>query len=371
VLVCVTLAATLCAAKGSASVPTPASPAAGKWRDATLDDYRTHLKALSALVETCAKARNIESCDPMRVGPDDRILMGIGPQAERRLVRYGWLRVLLWRAEEPDKPEPQVASRPKGAMEPVPLTTSQLLQDAETRLNDELARVSGSTAVFAQRPQHTSERMVMRQVLAGSDFRNIGETSAREAAMEKLSNWLNRLFENALRLRARAPWVGIAVVGGFILLVCVGLIWGLLQLERSWRVRVAPDTGGLTPKAASARDFQLWLEDARVAAAKGHWREAVHFTYWAAIARLESRRLWPADRARTPREYLALVAPEDPRKAGLAQLTASFERVWYGGRKAGQADYQRAERLAEMLIAGGAALPDDAQAAGAREGGAR
>jgi hypothetical protein len=112
---------------------------------------------------------------------------------------------------------------------------------------------------------------------------------------------------------------------------------------------------GWPPGAASAIHWQLWLEDARRAAAAGQWREAIHFLYWAAISRLESKRLWPADRARTPREYLALVAPEDPRQPGLASLTGSFERVWYGGRDAAESDYQRAEQIATALISGAAA----------------
>jgi hypothetical protein len=147
-------------------------------------------------------------------------------------------------------------------------------------------------------------------------------------------------------------WVGRIIFWGFILAVCVGLVWGLLQLERRWRIRLIPESTGPGAGAASARDWQLWLEDARQAAAAGLWREAIHSLYWASISRLESRRLWPADRARTPREYLALVAPEDPRKAGLATLSGSFERIWYGGRSAAQSDYLKAEQLATALIAG-------------------
>ena len=134
------------------------------------------------------------------------------------------------------------------------------------------------------------------------------------------------------------------LVWGFILAICVGLVWGLMQLERRWRVRLVPDDRALRPAQPRRRDWQLWLEDARRAAAAGLWREAIHFVYWASISRLESRRSWPADRARTPREYLALVAADDPRKPGLATLTGSFERIWYGGRPAGEADYRRAER---------------------------
>jgi hypothetical protein len=130
------------------------------------------------------------------------------------------------------------------------------------------------------------------------------------------------------------------------------LVWGLLQLERRWRMRLIPDSDGPAAGAASARDWQLWLEDARQAASAGLWREAIHYLYWASISRLESRRLWPADRARTPREYLALVAPEDPRKPGLATLTGSFERFWYGGRSAAQSDYLKAEELATAMIMG-------------------
>ena len=104
--------------------------------------------------------------------------------------------------------------------------------------------------------------------------------------------------------------------------------------------------------AASARDWQLWLGDARKAADASQWREAIHSVYWAAISRLESKRLWPADRTRTPREYLALVAPEDQRRAGLAALTGSFERIWYGGLPAGESDYLKAEQLAAALISG-------------------
>jgi hypothetical protein len=192
----------------------------------------------------------------------------------------------------------------------------------------------------------------MWQVLAGRDFRGLKDPTVRDSAMEKLGNWLNRLFESAARLRSRSAWIGRVIVWGFILAVCVGLIWGLLQLERRWRIRLVPESDGHATEAASARDWQLYLEDAHRAAAGGEWRQALHFIYWAAISRLESKRLWPADRARTPREYLALVAVDDPRRADLATLTGSFERTWYGGRTAGERDYRDAEELATWLISG-------------------
>jgi hypothetical protein len=340
----------------------PAPPPAGRWRDASMEDYRKHLTILQSLVEACAKARDLKSCDPLLVGPDDRIPLGSGANAEKRLVRYGWLRVLFSRAEEPDQAAVPSERSQKGndappGGQPTPLTTTQLLQAAQTRLAVDLVQTGFANG---SAPAHATERNAMKQVLAGRDFRNLEQPSVRDSILEKVGGWLNRLFESATRWRARSAWVGRLIVWVFILGVCIVLVWGLLQLERRWRVRLVPEQRAPAPGAASARNWQLWLDDARRAAASGQWREAIHFVYWAAISRLESRRLWPADRARTPREYLALVAPEDPRRDGLATLTRSFERTWYGGRAAGENDYRNAEEIASALIG-----------AGGTEGGAR
>jgi hypothetical protein len=370
----VALAALLAAAQARADAPVadapPAQPATHP-REASLDEYRSHLQALTAIVEACAKARDTKACDPELVGQDDQVPTGTaassGVGAERRLVRYGWLRVLLSEAREKDKaadkpantlelkPGATPATGPKDASDEDPTrpperTRAQLLQDAEARLTQDLTQTNAASA--APRA-HAQERETMKQVLTGRDFRNLEETSSGDSVREKLANWLNKIFDSAGELTARAAWVGRLLVWGFILAVCTGLAWGLIQLERRWRVRLVPEGDGPAAGAASARDWQLWLEDARKAAAAGQWREAIHFVYWASISRLESRRLWPADRARTPREYLALVAPEDPRKAGLTTLTGSFERIWYGGRAAGESDYRSAEQLATGLISGG------------------
>jgi hypothetical protein len=346
------LATTQSRADSTAPTPQPTS----HWRESSLDDYRTHLQSLTTLVEACAKARDTKACDPALVGQDDHVPLGDAPNAERRLIRYGWLRVLLSQAQDKDKepPKPKLipgTPHPENAR-PAQPTTSQLLADAETRLAHDLAQTDARPAALQP---HNQERTTMAQVLSGRDFRNLESTTARDSALEKFGNWLNRLFEGAARFGARSAWIARALIGGFILVVCVGLVWGLLQLERRWRIRLVPEDRGPGSGSASARDWQLWLEDARQAAAAGLWREAIHFVYWASISRLESRRLWPADRARTPREYLALVAPEDPRKPALATLTGSFERIWYGGRPAAEGDFRNAEQIATALISGSAA----------------
>ncbi len=334
--------------------PTPQSP--NHPRDASLDDYRAHLIALNTLVQSCAKARDMKTCDPSLVGPDDEVPASSAPDAERRLVRFGWLRVLLSKAQDKDAPPPKIKpavttdQQSWENVRPIPPSTTQLLADAQKRLAADLAQ-AGVTA--APLPAHDQQRIVMKQVLSGSEYRGLEEVDPTDSALEKVGNWLNNLLLSMMKASARAPWLGRLLVWGFIAAICVALVWGLLQLQRRWRTRLVPDDRSPVAGAASAIPWQLWLEDARRAAAAGLWREAIHFLYWASISRLESRRLWPADRARTPREYLALVAPDDPRQPSLATLTRSFERVWYGGRPAAESDYQRAEQIASALISGG------------------
>jgi hypothetical protein len=355
----VVMTAFLASAPGRAD--TAADQPSGHWRDASLQDYRDHLLALTTLVEACAKARDTKTCDPAQVGQDDRIPISNGANPDHRLIRYGWLRVLLSDAQDKDKPADDSAAKsaksvketitgePTGPPKP---TTTALLQDAEKRLAYDLAQTDSPMVPTSA---HTEERDAMKQVLAGRDFRNLQDPTVREKFLEKLRAWLSRILQSISRVVPQSVWIGRIIFWGFIIAVCVALVWGLLQLERRWRMRLIPASDGPAAGAASARDWQLWLQDAHQAASAGLWREAIHYLYWASISRLESRRLWPADRARTPREYLALVAAEDPRKPGLATLTGSFERFWYGGRSAAQSDYLNAEELATALITGSGA----------------
>jgi hypothetical protein len=381
------LAAGVCTLPARADEHAPQPPKNA--REATLAEYRQHLVELNEVVGTCARARDNKSCDPELAGQDDRV--PLFNTQERRLVRYNWLRVLLWSARTKDvipktaqdhngnkaqtktdnTPEDKARSEAGGGAKEAPAeeytrplkpTTGELLQAAQLRLARDLTQADSAAAGEpAAAPDYSQERNTMKQVLAGRDFRNLEPPTKRDSLLEKLDEWLNRLFKTIGKLHANVDWLGPVIVWGFILATCVGLTWGLLQLERRWRIRLVPESDGPAAGAASARDWQLWIDDARRAAVAGQWREAIHFVYWAAISRLESKRLWPADRARTPREYLALVTTNDPRRAGLATLTGSFERTWYGGRKAGESEYMQAEKLAEGLISG----------SGAAEGGAR
>jgi len=333
------------------TLPPPSSQTTVHADDVSIEGYREHLIQLQSLLEACSKGRDSKICDPGLIGNDDRVAAAVGVASQRRLVRYDWLRVLFQKAATKDQSD----EKSKGAAKPTTVSqteapTAQLVEEAKARLDGDLAQ---ARAPLEPAADHAKEHGFMREVLAGKEFRNLQEQTVQDTVLEKFARWLNHLFASAGFLKARAAWIGRVIVWGFILGVCVALVYSLMRLERRWRTRLTPDDDQMPAAgAASARDWQLWLDDARRAAAKGEWREAIHFLYWAAISRLESRRLWPADRARTPREYLALVAQEDPRRSGLSQLTNTFERFWYGGRTAAEGDYKAAESAATGLISG-------------------
>src|SRR5262249_17795474 len=156
-----------------------------------------------SLTETCAKARNVTACDPTLVGPDDRVPLSPGTNPERRIVRYGWLRILFSQAEEPDKAR-EAPDRRKPSLQsgdtPEP-TTSELLQNAKVRLAADLAQANAALPVP---PAHDAERAVMKEVLAGREFRDLKQPTTRDTALERFGNWLNRLFSNMDKLRARS-----------------------------------------------------------------------------------------------------------------------------------------------------------------------
>jgi hypothetical protein len=322
------------------------------WRDATVAQYQQHLKDLSTIVAACQKQRSTASaaqnsfsaCDPVQVGPDDRVHLS-SANSETREVRYDWLRSVLTRAITKDgKAQKSIL----GALSPTstkPVPVDSLLADASRRLDADAAQAGAPPTAISD---FSAERKSLNTILSQRAYQGVTEVSTMDRLREWFDNLLDKFFAGLVRFGSHAPWIAwvlwILLIGG----VCTALVWFIVRIERRARVKLVPDLEP-APGAPSAREWQLWLRDAQERAARGQWREAIHFIYWAAIARLESKRLWPADRARTPREYLALVAGTDPRKSNLTTLTRSFERTWYGGRDATASDFNAAVDLARGL----------------------
>jgi hypothetical protein len=328
------------------------------WRDVNLAEYRQHLEALDSVVADCqaqlktSKSRPADNnaCDPDRVGPNDRVQVPGAAASQAREIRYDWLRTVLKHAENKDSTgQPVVVGAPSGAKSQ-PKSASDLLNDAHQRLQmDERQAESALAASPANaNPSYIDHRKSLDAILAQHDYQSASKVSLRDRFLEWFYNLIDRLLMGLAGLGARAPWVARLLEGVLLGGIGIALIWFFIRIERSARVRLVPDVER-APGSPSAREWQLWIKDAQAAAANGLWREAIHSVYWASIARLESGRLWPADRARTPREYLGLLRVNDPRKATLTALTRSFERTWYGGRDAAADDFNSAMALAAEL----------------------
>ena len=331
-------------------------PSGAGWRDVTAAQYQQHLKDLDALVAACQNQRSQQSgagaartkfpaCDPAQIGPDSRVQGLSAAGSQTREVRYDWLRSVLARAENENGAAQKDIFGAISRANKKPVSVDTLLTAARQRLEDDAAQVE---APVAATPNYSDERKSLNAILAQRAYRGVAEESAMGRLREWLANLLDKFFSGLVRFGSNAPWIVWLLRILLLVGLCTALVWFLLRIERRSRIRLIPEIE-LATGAPSAREWQLWLRDAQAMAAQGQWREAIHFLYWASISRLEAKRLWPADRARTPREYLALLNGTDPRKSNLTALTRSFERTWYGGRAAQASDFNAALEQAAAL----------------------
>jgi hypothetical protein len=324
-----------------------AAGSAGSRPGASLEDYRKHLEALQAVVAACRKQRSRDACNPDQVGPDDQVQWNSGSAAAVRAIRYDWLREALNLAGKKEEPQ-KAAAVPVEGVATKPVSVDELLDQAQQRLEGDWKQAGGLTTGGSDRSDYAAERKRMAAILARREYQGVTESSAWEHFQEWLENLLARIFGHLIGFGARSPWIAFALRALLLGSLCVGLVWALVRLERRSRVRLVPEARP-GANAPSAREWQLWFQDAQRMASQGLWREAIHFLYWASISRLESKRMWPADRARTPREYLRLFPAADPRRDNLTALTRSFERTWYGGRAAGSSEFDAALKMAAGL----------------------
>lgn len=365
----------LCAAQAD-SISAAAAPQVAA-NAVSLDAYQARLQSLEQLVAACQRTMTPASCQSEQVGPDLKLALPSG----LREIRFAWLRELLESAAKgqevaaKDQAAKDNAATAKAAKiqaaksdnrqqpappghrpEFAPPPLAQQLEDARRRLAADgksaaqLATPPPGRPAVNPTPQPSPQRQTLTRILAAKEYHAaVARPSLMHQLLEKIGNWLDRVIAKLQQAGFRSKWVGTAAEIAFVVLICLALAWFLIRLERQGRLGATSFRPEPSPGAASARDWQLWLEDAGKAAGEGAWRDAIHFLYWASISRLESTGQWPADRARTPREYLDLLPGQSTQRTELATLTRSFERTWYAGRPAAQADFHQAERVAARL----------------------
>jgi hypothetical protein len=198
---------------------------------------------------------------------------------------------------------------------------------ARARLLMELRLRRSEAARFNQPPGDVAvQRVLLADILRRSAFQNVhGQTW-----MDRLRQRVLELLVDALRPVLQAS--SIPIVSRYLVygLIAASLVVLGLWLRRFVRREAEPHVAVAASRPAVALEWRGWLTAMEAAAARGSWREAIHFSYWCAVSFLEAKGAWPPDRSRTPREYLQLLPPAGEERPALAALTRRFELVWYG-----------------------------------------
>jgi len=178
----------------------------------------------------------------------------------------------------------------------------------------------------------------LTKILAASEFRQVHGPTEWETLKQRLDAWLDRILR---KLFPKNP--DLAQAGQLFVWIMIAIASSIfaIWLYRLSRNRLPPQPREILPFLPSARSWRAWLADARENAARGQWRDAIHFGFWAAVSRLESENAWRPDQTRTPREYLLAIPASSEAREPFAAMTRKFEATWYGGRPASATDFEQ------------------------------
>ncbi len=294
-------------------------------RTCSPDELRQQLLHAKAVVAACAASVTESVCDPSAVGPDDQVTLAGGA----RRVEFGWLRLAL-------------ADAPKSK-------NAAALVSVRQRIEREVAELAAANPLTPA--QLKDEQGKLREILSSGAFPQREPESFWARMWNRLMLWLLEILRRAGGGASSTQWISQILMLALLGIGCGGLIWWLSRIRRKQGLLLKKPVAERTPNGSAGPEWEVWLAQARQLAHEQQWREAIHRVYWAAIARMESRGAWRADRARTPREYLDLIDRQSAPGNDLAQLTKALEQFWYGGRSASEQDYSDACRSLERLAA--------------------
>jgi hypothetical protein len=284
--------------------------------------YLTQIAQLESLIAACkasAPACNVES-SVQDVTVDD------GGHVFN--IRRDWLRSALTDAKNANDAD-----------------RAESMAKVSARLQGDAAEVSAAGSA----PSTADARSKADTILGRTEFRAVQENGYLQQQIATIAMFIDRLINGAARHLPHSPWLVLVIEWTLLGGAAVGLlIWAWRTTQQQ---RLALSTPSDAKQALWQKESDDWARRAETEASRGEWREAVHCLYWAAIVMLEGRRMWRANRARTPREYLPLLEAGSPRQTALGGLTRIFERIWYGLRPANRNDFERAQALLEELKA--------------------
>jgi hypothetical protein len=191
-------------------------------------------------------------------------------------------------------------------------------------------------------PDVASQRSLLNNILARGEFKNVRGESWLDRLKQRFYDFLLRLL-GKLVSSSSIPMIGDILVYGLIVIAVLAVAY---WMYRSLRDGTRLETIMPVNLPVSAKEWPIWTAEARAAGARGEWRDAIHLAYWGGISYLEAQGAWRPDSARTPREYLRLLAANSEQQPALRALTMQLEGVWYGMQAAGADGFEKT--LAEL-----------------------
>jgi len=205
-------------------------------------------------------------------------------------------------------------------------------EEVQERILAQLDALRVGAHAYQNPPSDTRARQeLLSNILGRREFKNVRGPTWVDRLKQRLAEFLIRLLGRAFASSA-IPAISDLMVYGLMVLAVGGVAYWMYR-----SIRESANLETIMPQALplSAKEWPIWLREARTAAAQGDWREAVHLAYWSGISFLEAQGSWRADSARTPREYLRLLPASSERQPALRSLTSKLELVWYGMGEAG------------------------------------
>lgn len=215
--------------------------------------------------------------------------------------------------------------------------------DVQKQILERIAAMKVDATAYQQPAiDNSASGAALEKILARPEFHQVHGPTWLDRLQYKISEWLFRLLSKFVG-SSSIPVIGKSVVWALVGLAVLALAWFVYrEIKRNARVE------GLIPEVVpvSAKNWTVWLSEAKASAANGRWRDAVHLAYWAGISFLEASGAWRPDQARTPREYLKLITASSELRPVLSTLTQQLEVTWYGYRPAGPESF--AETLTQL-----------------------
>jgi hypothetical protein len=216
-------------------------------------------------------------------------------------------------------------------------------------------------------------KALAEDILADRQYKRQMRAEDQVGLAERLWGRLWRWLKEAVRrpllagIQQERPILYWAIVVGLVLLLLVILLHFALTLRAALRGGGGPATdGSLDGPSAILRPSDL-LSRAERSAAAGHYREAIRLLYLALLSRLDQQGLINYDHTKTNWEYLRTTRSIVTLHRPFLQLTAIFDRKWYGFEPAALADYGECRRLWDQAAAGhGPTEPREGARGGAR-----